>query len=46
MSLKFILGQRSFGEWNAYVNELKSKNMASYVDLVNQSYERFKKAHG
>jgi putative aldouronate transport system substrate-binding protein len=44
-TLKFILGQRDFSEWDAYVGELKSKNMTQYVDMVNKSYERFAKAH-
>ncbi|RKR86412.1 carbohydrate ABC transporter substrate-binding protein (CUT1 family) [Micromonospora pisi] len=46
MSLKFILGQRSLGEWDAYVNELKSKNMDSYLNLVNKAHERYQKANG
>ena len=28
-TLKFILGQRDLGEWDAYVNELKAKNSRS-----------------
>jgi putative aldouronate transport system substrate-binding protein len=45
-SLKFILGQRPLSEWDAYVGELRTKNMTRYVDLVNKAYARFKKAHG
>ena len=45
-SLKFILGQRPFTEWDAYVNELEAKNSAQYIDVVNKAYERFKKDHG
>jgi len=45
-SLRFVLGQRDFSEWDAYINELKAKNMTQYVDLCNKAYERFKKAHG
>jgi putative aldouronate transport system substrate-binding protein len=45
-SLKFVLGQRPLTDWDAYVNELKAKNMDKYVDLVNGAYERFKKNHG
>lgn len=45
-SLMFVLGQRDFSEWDAYLNELKGKNMTQYVDMVNKAYERFKKAHG
>jgi putative aldouronate transport system substrate-binding protein len=44
-SLKFILGQRPLSEWDAYVNELKSKNMQQHVDLVNRAYERYKQAN-
>jgi len=45
-SLKFALGQRPLSDWDAYVNELKAKNMDKYVELVNGAYERFKKNHG
>jgi putative aldouronate transport system substrate-binding protein len=45
-TLKFVLGQRSLAQWDAYVSELKAKNMGSYVDLVNKAYERYKKDHG
>jgi putative aldouronate transport system substrate-binding protein len=46
MSLKFILGQRPMSEWDAYVTELKAKNMTQYLDMVNKAYERYKKDHG
>ncbi|WP_433202592.1 extracellular solute-binding protein [Dactylosporangium sp. CS-047395] len=45
-TLKFILGQRPLSEWNAYVSELKGKNMDKYVEMVNGAYQRYKKAHG
>jgi putative aldouronate transport system substrate-binding protein len=45
-TLKFILGQRPLSQWDAYVNELKGKNMSQYLDLVNKAYDRYKKAHG
>jgi putative aldouronate transport system substrate-binding protein len=45
-ALKFILGQRDLGEWDAYVNELKGKNMPAYIDLVNKAQQRFQKNHG
>jgi putative aldouronate transport system substrate-binding protein len=45
-SLKFILGDRDFGQWDAYVNELKGKNMQAYIDLVNKAQQRFQKNHG
>lgn len=40
MTLKFILGQRDLAEWDAYVAELKTKNMDAYLELVNKAYER------
>jgi putative aldouronate transport system substrate-binding protein len=45
-TLKFALGQRPLSEWDAYVNELKSKNMQQYIDLVNKAYDRYKKKNG
>lgn len=45
-TLRFILGQRPLTEWDAYVNELKSKNMDQYMDLQQKAYERYKKEHG
>jgi putative aldouronate transport system substrate-binding protein len=45
-TLKFILGQRPLSDWDAYVAELKAKNMDQYVTMVNGAYERYKKAHG
>jgi putative aldouronate transport system substrate-binding protein len=41
-TLKFILGQRPLTEWDAYVTELKGKNMDQYVDLANKAHNRFK----
>ena len=41
-TLKFILGQRDFSQWDQYVTELKAKNMDQYVELVNKAYQRFK----
>jgi putative aldouronate transport system substrate-binding protein len=41
-TLKFILGQRPLGDWNAYLAELKSKGLDQYVDTLNKAYERFK----
>ncbi|MFB9239894.1 extracellular solute-binding protein [Plantactinospora siamensis] len=45
-TLKFILGERSLSEWDAYVNELKGKNMDRLLDVVNKAYERYQKEHG
>ena len=45
-TLKFILGQRPLSQWNAYVSELKGKNLTQYMDMVNNAYDRYKKSHG
>jgi putative aldouronate transport system substrate-binding protein len=45
-TLKFILGTRPLSEWDAYLGELKGKNMDKYMDTVNGAYTRYKKAHG
>ena len=45
-ALKFILGQRDFSQWDAFVNELKGKNLTQYVDLVNKAQQRFEKTRG
>ena len=45
-TLKFILGTRPLSEWDAYVGELKGKNMTRYVEVVNTAYNRYKKNHG
>lgn len=45
-TLKFALGQRPFTEWDAYVNELKAKNMDAYMEVVTKAYERFKEKNG
>jgi putative aldouronate transport system substrate-binding protein len=41
-TLAFILGRRPLSQWDAYVAELKGKNMDPYIALVNSAYERFK----
>ncbi|GAB3848214.1 type 2 periplasmic-binding domain-containing protein [Dactylosporangium cerinum] len=45
-TLKFILGSRPLSEWDAYVTELKGKNMTRYIEVVNAAYNRYKKNHG
>ncbi|MGW1951364.1 ABC transporter substrate-binding protein [Streptomyces sp. NPDC001920] len=45
-TLKFVLGKRPMSEWDAYLAELKAKNMDRLVDLHNKAYERFKKENG
>ncbi|ACQ81566.1 extracellular solute-binding protein family 1 [Beutenbergia cavernae DSM 12333] len=37
----FILGQRSFDEWDAYVAELEGLNVQQYLDVANTAQERF-----
>jgi putative aldouronate transport system substrate-binding protein len=46
MSLKFSLGQRDLGQWDAYLSELKAKNMDAYMNLVSKAYDRYQKDHG
>ncbi len=45
-TLKFVLGKRLMSEWDAYVGELRAKNMDRLVDLHNKAYERYKKENG
>ncbi|WCE00153.1 extracellular solute-binding protein [Streptomyces sp. HUAS 31] len=45
-TLKFVLGKRPMSEWDAYVAELKAKNMDRLVDLHNKAYERFEQENG
>ncbi|MBX7267340.1 extracellular solute-binding protein [Micromonospora sp. Llam7] len=40
-TLQFVLGQRDFAQWDAYVAELKSKNMDTYLETVNNAHKRF-----
>ncbi|WP_436055402.1 ABC transporter substrate-binding protein [Pseudarthrobacter oxydans] len=40
-TLKFITGQRSLGEFDAYVKELDSKGMSKYVELANKAYKAY-----
>jgi putative aldouronate transport system substrate-binding protein len=45
-TLKFALGKRPLSEWDAYVTELKAKNMDQLVDLHNKALDRYKKENG
>ncbi|GAB2717709.1 extracellular solute-binding protein [Streptomyces bullii] len=45
-TLRFALGKRPLSEWDAYVAELKAKNMEQFVDLHNKAYERFTQDNG
>jgi putative aldouronate transport system substrate-binding protein len=44
-TLAFILGQRPLSQWDAYVGELRGKNMDKYMELVDKAYQRYKSAH-
>jgi putative aldouronate transport system substrate-binding protein len=45
-TLKFILGQRSFDEWDAYVGELQGLNMDDYINTINEAHQRYQEEHG
>ncbi|MDG4863565.1 extracellular solute-binding protein [Streptomyces sp. T-3] len=45
-TLKFVLGKRPMSEWDAYLSELKAKNMQQLVDLHNKAADRFKQEKG
>ncbi|MFJ4620148.1 extracellular solute-binding protein [Streptomyces sp. NPDC088812] len=45
-ALKFALGKRPLSEWDAYVGELKAKNMDQLVALHNKARERYAKENG
>ncbi|MDL5204358.1 extracellular solute-binding protein [Streptomyces sp. ALI-76-A] len=45
-TLKFALGKRPLSEWDAYVSELKAKNMDRLVDMHNRAHDRFQKENG
>ena len=38
----FILGQKSFDEWDAYVAEIENMGLADLIDMYTQAYERYK----
>lgn len=38
---RFILGQRSFDEWDAYVAELEGMNLQQYLDVANEAQQRY-----
>ncbi|MFI9154108.1 extracellular solute-binding protein [Streptomyces sp. NPDC053367] len=42
-TLKFVLGQRPMSEWDAYLAELKARNLQQLVDLHNRAHDRFQK---
>lgn len=38
----FILGQKNFSEWDAYVKEIESKGLSKLLDMYTKAYERYK----
>ncbi|HJW01541.1 MAG TPA: extracellular solute-binding protein [Arthrobacter sp.] len=40
-TLKFITGQRSLSEFDAYVKELDAKGQSKYVELANKAYKAY-----
>ena len=42
-TLRFILGERDMGEWDAFLAELEASGLSAYVDLLNDARERFEK---
>lgn len=45
-TLQFILHQRDLSEWDAYLAELKGKNMDQFIELVNKAHQRYQEEHG
>lgn len=45
-TLKFILGQRPFSEWDAYVSELEGLSVNDYIGMVNDAHQRYQEEHG
>jgi putative aldouronate transport system substrate-binding protein len=41
-TLKFIMGDRSMGDWDKFTSELKGKNGDQYLGLLNGAYKRYK----
>jgi len=39
---QFVLGQKSFSEWDAYVKEIESKGLSKLLDMYTKAYERYK----
>lgn len=37
---QFILGQRTFDDWDEYVRDLESRSMNEYLEVANEAYER------
>jgi putative aldouronate transport system substrate-binding protein len=45
-TLQFILGKRPLSQWDAYVSELRGKNMDQYVKVVNDAHQTYQRNHG
>ncbi|MEC0127144.1 ABC transporter substrate-binding protein [Paenibacillus pabuli] len=41
-TLKFILGERSLTEFDAFVKELESQGLTQYIQLANDTYKKYK----
>ncbi|HOJ11357.1 MAG TPA: extracellular solute-binding protein [Clostridiales bacterium] len=39
---QFILGEKSFDEWDAYVKEIEKMGLAKLLDMYTKAYERYK----
>ena len=41
MTLKFILGNKSFDEWDDYVNTINGMNLDRVLEIQNAALERY-----
>jgi putative aldouronate transport system substrate-binding protein len=45
-SLRFILGQRPFSEWDAYVDECDALDAPKYLEIIQGAQQRFAETRG
>ena len=45
-TLQFILGDRDLATWDAYVQELDSKGLTKYVEMVNAAHQAYTESNG
>ena len=45
-TLKFVLGQRPMGQYDAFVQELNGKGAEKYLKMVNDAHTAYEKDHG
>lgn len=38
----FVLGQKSFDEWDSYVKEIENKGLSKLLEMYTKAYERYK----